>query len=105
MHKTLLQGFIPAPLLSNEVSWFYNSLGIDDTYFLTTPPTLIADHILALYGAKIQAFTKHDPSTLVIDLEKLDPASDGTIESATWIHTSVPGVTSTEGPGASCEAK
>jgi len=47
------------------------------------------------------AFTKHDPSTLVIDLERIDERGNG----ATFIHTSAPGLTTTEGPGATCEAR
>jgi glutamate dehydrogenase len=54
-----------------------------------------------LFGAKILAYTKHDPSTLVIDLEKIDEKGNG----ATFIHTSRPGLTSTEGPGATCESR
>jgi len=47
------------------------------------------------------AFTKHDPSTLVIDPERIDERGNG----ATFIHTSAPGLTTTEGPGATCEAR
>jgi glutamate dehydrogenase len=47
------------------------------------------------------AYTKHDPTTLVIDLEKIDEKGNG----ATFIHTSAPGLTSTEGPGATCEGR
>lgn len=45
------------------------------------------------------AYTKHDPSKLVIDLEKIDE------NGAVFIHTSLPGLTATEGPGATCEAR
>ena len=62
---------------------------------------MITDHIVALYGAKVLAFTKHDPSKLVIDLEHIDKNGKG----ATFIHTSSPGMTTTEGPGASCESR
>lgn len=47
------------------------------------------------------AYTKHDPSKLVIDLENIDKEG----KSATFIHTSPPGKTSTEGPGAVCESR
>ena len=47
------------------------------------------------------AYTKHDPSTLVIDLEKISDKGEG----ATFIHTSPPGLTRTEGPGATCESR
>ena len=87
--------------MANEVRWFYSNLGIDDTYFQNESREVISDHIIALFGAKILAYTKHDPSTLVIDLEKVDEKGNG----ATFIHTSPPGLTSTEGPGATCEAR
>ncbi|KAG5637874.1 hypothetical protein H0H81_002837 [Sphagnurus paluster] len=93
------KGFIPRELVANEVNWFYTNLGIDDTYFQNEERSVISDHIIALFGAKILAYTKHDPSKLVIDLEKIDE------NGATFIHTSPPGLTVTEGPGATCEAR
>ncbi|KIK99830.1 hypothetical protein PAXRUDRAFT_822277 [Paxillus rubicundulus Ve08.2h10] len=95
------KGFIPRELVANEINWFYSHLGIDDTYFQNESPSVISDHIIALFGAKVLAFTKHDPSKLVIDLEKIDEKGNG----ATFIHTSPPGLTSTEGPGATCESR
>ncbi|CAK5284434.1 unnamed protein product [Mycena citricolor] len=95
------KGFIPSALLEGEVSWFYSQLGIDDTYFASENPAVISNHIIALYAAKIQAFTKHDVNSLVIELERV--AEDGS--GATFIHTSPPGVTSTEGPGSTCETR
>ncbi|KAL6304426.1 NAD-specific glutamate dehydrogenase [Sparassis latifolia] len=97
--KSSRQGFIPRELVANEVNWFYSHLGIDDTYFQAESVDVISDHIIALFGAKVLAYTKHDPSQLVIDLEKIDENGNG----ATFIHTSSPGKTATEGPGASCE--
>lgn len=81
------------------MNWFYTHLGIDDTYFQSESVEVISDHIIALFGAKVLAYTKHDPSKLVIDLEKIDE------NGATFIHTSSPGRTSTEGPGATCETR
>ncbi|KAG1869058.1 Glutamate/Leucine/Phenylalanine/Valine dehydrogenase-domain-containing protein [Suillus subalutaceus] len=95
------KGFIPRELVENEVDWFYSQLGIDDTYFQNESSSVISDHIIGLFGAKILAFTKHDFSKLVIDLEKIDENGNG----ATFIHTSLPGLTSTEGPGATCESR
>jgi len=95
------KGFIPRELIGGEVHWFYSNLGIDDTYFQNESRGVISDHIIALFAAKILAYTKHDPSKLVIDLEKIDEMGDG----ATFIHTSAPGLTATEGPGATCEAR
>ncbi|KAL0574556.1 NAD-dependent glutamate dehydrogenase [Marasmius crinis-equi] len=93
------KGFIPQELVPNEVNWFYSHLGIDDTYFANEDEAVICDHIIALFGAKILAYTKHDPSKLVIDLEKVDD------NGATFIHTSPPGRTALEGPGATCEPR
>ncbi|KAG5721467.1 NAD-specific glutamate dehydrogenase [Termitomyces sp. T112] len=93
------KGFIPRELVANEVNWFYTNLGIDDTYFQNESRAVISDHIIALFGAKILAYTKHDPSKLVIDLEKVDE------NGATFIHTSPPGLTVIEGPGSTCEAR
>ncbi|KIM85567.1 hypothetical protein PILCRDRAFT_816763 [Piloderma croceum F 1598] len=95
------KGFMPRELVQNEVNWFYTSLGIDDTYFANESRDVIVDHILALFGAKVLAYTKHDPNQLVIDLERIDEKGNG----ATFIHTSPPGRTSTEGPGATCESR
>ncbi|KAJ6584511.1 NAD-dependent glutamate dehydrogenase [Mycena capillaripes] len=95
------KGFVPAPLVHGEVAWFYTNLGIDDTYFANENVAVISDHIIALYAAKIQAYTKHDVNSLVIDLEKINEGGTG----ATFIHTSPPGVTSTEGPGATVETR
>ncbi|KAF8645148.1 hypothetical protein AX16_007976 [Volvariella volvacea WC 439] len=95
------KGFIPRELVAGEVNWFYSGLGIDDTYFQNESTEVISDHIIALFGAKILAYTKHDPNTLVIDLEKVDEKGNG----ATFIHTSAPGLTTLEGPGAVCEAR
>ncbi|KAI0299499.1 NAD-specific glutamate dehydrogenase [Russula brevipes] len=94
-------GFIPRELVVPEVQWFYAHLGIDDTYFRNESIEVISDHIIALFGAKVLAYTKHDPSKLVIDLEKIDEDGNG----ATFIHTSSPGLTATEGPGSLVEPR
>lgn len=87
--------------MANEVNWFYSHLGIDDNYFSSEPISTISDHVIALYSAKVLAYTKHDPNALVIDLEHIDKDGKG----ATFIHTSPPGKTSVEGPGATCETR
>lgn len=66
-------------------------MGIEDTYFALETVDTIASHILSLYGAKIGAFVKH-ASTLDIELER--ETEDG----AVFIHSSLPGVSTTEGP-------
>lgn len=85
------KGFIPADLVMNEVQWFYSNLGIDDMYFMMESVETIANHILALYGAKIFAYTKNENS-LDIQLER------ETEEGAVYIHTSRPGVSTLTGP-------
>lgn len=66
-------------------------MGISDTYFALETPKTICDHILALYGAKIMAFTKHS-NTLDIDLEH------ATDDGAVFIHSSAPGLSQQGGP-------
>ncbi|EKD01898.1 glutamate dehydrogenase [Trichosporon asahii var. asahii CBS 8904] len=43
-------GFMPRELVHGEVDWFYNSLGIDNGYFLAENPQIIADHVLGGLG-------------------------------------------------------
>jgi hypothetical protein len=68
-------------------------------------PETIADHILALYSAKLLAYTKHDPEKLVIDLEKITPGGQTGKEGAIFIHTSKAGESVTVGPGATVEKR
>jgi len=93
-------------LVANEVQRFYAHLGIDDTYFRNESIEIISvsDHIISLFGAKVLAYsTKHDPSKLVVDLERIDSKGND----ATFIYTtSVPGLTATEGgPGSQVEPR
>ncbi|CEH15411.1 nad-specific glutamate dehydrogenase [Ceraceosorus bombacis] len=85
------KGFIPPDLVDAEVQWFYQNLGIDDTYFALETIETISDHVLALFGAKIQAYTKHSKD-LVIDLEH---ATEG---GAVFIHSSKAGESQVGGP-------
>ncbi|KAI9137136.1 Glutamate/Leucine/Phenylalanine/Valine dehydrogenase-domain-containing protein [Paraphysoderma sedebokerense] len=85
------KGFLPKELIVNEVSWFYGNLGIDDMYFSLESVDSIANHIMALYGAKIFAYTKHE-NVLDINLER------ETDIAAVYIHTSRPGVSVMSGP-------
>ena len=66
-------------------------MGIDDTYFAVENVETVADHILALFGAKIMAYTKHSNS-LEIDLEK--ESENG----AVFIHSSQAGKSQADGP-------
>jgi glutamate dehydrogenase len=79
--------------------------GADKSFSLSEAPEKIADHILALYSAKLLAYTKHDPEKLVIDLEKITPEGETGREGAVFIHSSKAGVTVTEGPGATVEKR
>ncbi|TYJ56279.1 hypothetical protein B9479_002966 [Cryptococcus floricola] len=99
-------GFMPQELVDGEVNWFYNALGIENSYFLWEKPEAIADHVLALYSAKLLAYTKHDPEQLVIDLEKIIPEGvDKSREGAVWIHSSKAGISARDGPGATVEKR
>lgn len=35
MDEVESKGFVPGDFIENEVTWFYDSLGIDDSYFAT----------------------------------------------------------------------
>ncbi|KAJ3063213.1 NAD-dependent glutamate dehydrogenase [Podochytrium sp. JEL0797] len=85
------KGFIPRELVTNEVQWFYGNLGIDDMYFQLEPIETIAQHILALYAAKIFAYIKNK-SALDINLNREN------VDGAVYIHTSTPGVSVQDGP-------
>lgn len=83
----------------NYTPLVYNNLAIDDSYFQSETVEAISNHILALYGAKLQAFTRNDPESIIIDLEKV------TDTSMVFIHTSAPGQPALTGPGATCERR
>eukprot|EP00158_Paraphelidium_tribonemae_P006708 Partr_v1_DN27944_c0_g1_i1_m11130 putative glutamate dehydrogenase len=85
------KGFIAPELIHNEVAWFYGNLGIDDMYFKLESIETIANHIMALYGAKIFAYIKND-NVLDIDLQR------ESADAAVYIHTSRPGVSLVNGP-------
>ncbi|KAK0642493.1 NAD-specific glutamate dehydrogenase [Lasiodiplodia hormozganensis] len=85
------KGFIPADFVESETNWFYNELGIDDSYFATESVEAIVNHIHSLYAAKIAAYARDD-KLLEIRLDK--EAADH----AVYIDTSKPGVSNMEGP-------
>ncbi len=87
------KGFLPAELVDAEVAWFYQNLGISDTYFANESVETIGDHIMALFGAKILAYTRHS-AALDIDLEKEDDTGAG----AVYIHSSQAGKSRASGP-------
>ena len=84
-------GFIPKDFIQPEVNWFYNKLGIDDMYFLMENVQTISKHIMALYGAKVDAWTRNQ-NALDISLEKEEATG------AIYIHSSVPGISQPHGP-------
>ena len=47
------QGVIPEALVESEVAWFFDDLGIGKSYFLDTKPAVLAQHVLAIFGAKV----------------------------------------------------
>lgn len=95
------RGSIPREPVANEVTWCYSYLGIEETYFPNVTVPVISDHIVALFCIGILAHTKHDPSKLVIDLEKV--AEDKS--RATFTHISRARLSITEGPGPPCETR
>ncbi|KAM0748372.1 NAD-specific glutamate dehydrogenase [Meredithblackwellia eburnea MCA 4105] len=84
-------GFVPDALVKTETEWFYNALGLDESYFKLESVETVADHIESLYGAKVQAHAAHQ-DYLEIKLEK------ETENGAVFIYTSPPGVSVTDGP-------
>ncbi|KAI1144400.1 NAD-specific glutamate dehydrogenase [Hypoxylon sp. FL0543] len=87
----LKQGWIPESHLDEQVSWFYNELGIDDVYFQMESADVIATHITSMYAAKVAAFARVDKREEIrLDMEATDHAI--------YIDTSVPGKSSLHGP-------
>lgn len=85
------RGFIPESLIEPETKWFYNNLGIDDTYFATETVEGIVSYIHSLYAAKVAAYARNDHQLLI----RLDRESE---DHAVYIDTSLPGVTDLDGP-------
>lgn len=85
------KGFIPLSLVTTEVAWFYNNLGIDNMYFAMESIDIISSHIMSLYAAKMIAYL-NNANTLKTQLEQERP--DG----AVYIHNSKPGISNLEGP-------
>ncbi|KAI6091819.1 NAD-specific glutamate dehydrogenase [Hypoxylon rubiginosum] len=87
----LKQGWIPESHLDDQVSWFYNELGIDDVYFQMETVEVIATHITSMYAAKVAAYARVDKREEIrLDMEATDHAI--------YIDTSVPGKSSLRGP-------
>ncbi|KAI0851692.1 NAD-specific glutamate dehydrogenase [Daldinia vernicosa] len=87
----LKQGWIPESHLDEQVSWFYNELGIDDVYFEMESVDVIATHITSMYAAKVAAYAREDKREEIrLDMEATDHAI--------YIDTSEPGKSSLHGP-------
>ncbi|QPG77200.1 hypothetical protein FOA43_004607 [Brettanomyces nanus] len=63
MDKLDETGLIPDTLIEHETKWFYEQLGIDDTFFAAETVDAIAAHILALYSSKVEAFACGNDAT------------------------------------------
>lgn len=85
------KGFFPSDFVVSETTWFYNMLGIDDTYFQTETVDAIVTQILSLYAAKVAAYARDDKQLEI----RLDKEAE---DHAVYIDTSKPGVTSFDGP-------
>lgn len=85
------KGFFPSDFVVSETTWFYNMLGIDDTYFQTETVDAIVTQILSLYAAKVAAYARDDKQLEI----RLDKEAD---DHAVYIDTSKPGISSVNGP-------
>jgi glutamate dehydrogenase len=85
------KGFFPSDFVISETTWFYNMLGIDDTYFQTESVENIVTQILSLYAAKVAAYARDDKQLEI----RLDKEAE---DHAVYIDTSKPGISSVDGP-------
>jgi glutamate dehydrogenase len=69
----------------------FSNLGIDDDYFRMESVDTICNHILALYGAKIESYTQKKD---VLDFNLVKETDDFCV----YIHSSEPGVSQLNGP-------
>lgn len=85
------QGFVPPELVPAETAWFYDTLGIDGSFFAAESVQTIANYIVSLYAAKVTAFTRDDHK-LEITMEHEEE------DHAVYFNTSAPGVSVLHGP-------
>lgn len=65
------KGLIPREQVKVEVNSFYENLGIDDMYFQDETDQGVGDNIIALYGSKIQSWTrKEEEGTPMLNLKR-----------------------------------
>jgi glutamate dehydrogenase len=87
----LQAGWIPEVQVDEQITWFYEQLGIDDVYFHIETPEVIASQITSLYAAKVAAFAREDKREEIrLDMEAKDHA--------VYIDTSEPGKAHIGGP-------
>ncbi|KAI5928811.1 NAD-specific glutamate dehydrogenase-like protein [Camillea tinctor] len=87
----LKQEWIPTAHVDEQISWFYNELGIDDVYFQMETVDVIATHITSMYAAKVAAYARIDKREEIrLDMEATDHAI--------YIDTSEPGTSAVGGP-------
>src|SRR5450432_220407 len=83
--------WIPDERVDGQIEWFYNELGIDDTYFQIESVEAISKHITSLYAAKVAAAIRQDKREEVrLNMEATDHAL--------YIETSEPGESDSAGP-------
>lgn len=58
-------GLVPESIIEQETAFFYNELGIEDTYFASESVANITANILALYSAKVAAEASGQDQTFV----------------------------------------
>lgn len=91
MDQLEAKGFFPPDFVQSETNWFYDMLGIDDTYFQTETVDAIVTQVLSLYAAKVAAYARDDKQLEI----RLDKEAD---DHAVYIDTSKPGISSVNGP-------
>ncbi|KAL9112550.1 MAG: hypothetical protein Q9227_003121 [Pyrenula ochraceoflavens] len=85
------KGFLPPDFIQTETEWFYDKLGIDDSYFQTETAENISSNILSLYATKVAAYARDDKR---LDMRLDKEAADH----AVYFDTSRPGISEAAGP-------
>ncbi|KAJ2783245.1 NAD-dependent glutamate dehydrogenase [Coemansia interrupta] len=83
------EDMIPKHRIESEVGWFYDTLGLDDMYFMFEKPETVAGHIAALYGSSLS--TSNTSKAYSVGFESRYE------NGAVFIHNSVPGISKTDG--------
>ncbi|KAJ2361518.1 NAD-dependent glutamate dehydrogenase [Coemansia sp. RSA 2607] len=80
---------IPKHRIESEVGWFYDTLGLDDMYFMVEKPETVAGHITALYGSSLSSSNTSKAHSVGFESRYENGAM--------FIHNSVPGISKTDG--------